>query len=82
MPCNTMLWGVQQISLYPAETRVIKCRQWCPVLFPEIPSPVSLYHLLADCAAVEYLWDCLLDAMAEFHGAPVGLTALRRLGGG
>ncbi len=43
---------------------------------------VPLYHLLADCAAVEYLWDCLLDAMAEFHGAPVGLTVLRGLGGG
>jgi len=43
---------------------------------------VPLYHLLADCAAVEYLWDCLLDAMAEFDGAPVGLTALRGLGDG
>jgi sarcosine oxidase subunit gamma len=43
---------------------------------------VPLYHLLADCAAVEYLWDCLLDAMAEFHGTPVGLTALRGLGAG
>ena len=52
------------------------------MLFPEIPSPVALYHLLADCAAVEYLWDCLLDAMAEFDGQPVGLTALRALGAG
>jgi len=40
------------------------------------------YHLLADCAAAEYLWDCLLDAMAEFDGQPVGLTALRGLGEG
>ncbi len=40
------------------------------------------YHLLADCAAAEYLWDCLLDAMAEFDGRPVGLTALRGLGVG
>ncbi len=40
------------------------------------------FHLLADCAAAEYLWDCLLDAMAEFDGRPVGLTALRGLGGG
>ncbi len=30
---------------------------------------------------VEYLGDCLLDAMAEFNGEPVGLTALRGLGG-
>jgi sarcosine oxidase subunit gamma len=43
---------------------------------------VPLFHLLADCAAAEYLWDCLLDAMAEFDGRPVGLTALRGLGGG
>jgi sarcosine oxidase subunit gamma len=40
------------------------------------------FHLLADCAAAEYLWDCLLDAMAEFDGRPVGLTALRGLGEG
>ncbi len=43
---------------------------------------VPLFHLLADCAAAEYLWDCLLDAMAEFDGRPVGLTALRGLGAG
>jgi len=43
---------------------------------------VPLFHLLADCAAAEYLWDCLLDAMAEFDGRPVGLTTLRGLGGG
>ena len=43
---------------------------------------VPFFHLLADCAAAEYLWDCLRDAMAEFDGAPVGLTALRGLGEG
>jgi sarcosine oxidase subunit gamma len=42
---------------------------------------VPLYHLLADCTAVEYLWDCLLDAMAEFDGRPVGLSAVRGLAG-
>ncbi len=40
------------------------------------------YHLLADSASAEYLWDCLLDALAEFEGRPVGLTAVRALGGG
>ena len=40
------------------------------------------YHLLADIASAEYLWDCLLDAMAEFGGKPVGLAALRQLAGG
>jgi sarcosine oxidase subunit gamma len=41
---------------------------------------ILTYHLLADSASAEYLWDCLLDAMVEFQGRPVGLTALRQLG--
>lgn len=41
---------------------------------------VLAYHLLGDSASAEYLWDCLLDAMAEFDGAPVGLAAVRALG--
>jgi sarcosine oxidase subunit gamma len=39
------------------------------------------YHVLADLASGEYLWACLIDAMAEFRGAPVGLAAVRRLSG-
>jgi sarcosine oxidase subunit gamma len=34
------------------------------------------YHLLADSASAEFLYDVLLDAMAEFGGGPVGLQAL------
>jgi sarcosine oxidase subunit gamma len=41
---------------------------------------VLAYHMLGDSASAEYLWDCLLDAMAEFDGAPVGLAAVRALG--
>ena len=37
------------------------------------------FFVLADSASAEYLWACLLDAMAEFDGAPVGLTALLEL---
>ncbi len=37
------------------------------------------YHLLFDSASACYLWDCLIDAMAEFQGGPFGLTALRSL---
>ncbi len=37
------------------------------------------FHLLADSASADYLWDCLLDAMAEFDGGAVGLAALRSL---
>ncbi len=40
----------------------------------------ALYHLLAECTSVEYLWGCLLDAMAEFDGGAVGLSAVRGLG--
>ncbi len=40
---------------------------------------VPAYHLLADSASAEYLWRALLDAMAEFDGAPVGLEALAGL---
>ena len=39
------------------------------------------YHLLADSASAEYLWDCLRDAMSEFDGKPIGLRALRALAG-
>jgi sarcosine oxidase subunit gamma len=34
------------------------------------------YHLLADSASAEFLYDVLLDAMEEFGGGPVGLRAL------
>ena len=40
------------------------------------------YHLLCDSASAGYLWDCLLDAMAEFEGRPAGLTAVRGLDDG
>lgn len=38
------------------------------------------YHLLFDSASATYLWDVLIDAMEEFSGRPVGLTAVRGLG--
>jgi sarcosine oxidase subunit gamma len=37
------------------------------------------YHLLADSASAAYLWDCLVDAMAEFDARPIGLSALKAL---
>ncbi len=40
------------------------------------------FHLLADSASAEYLWTCVLDAMSESDGAPVGWSALRQLAGG
>ena len=42
---------------------------------------VLAYHLLTDSAAAGYMWMCLLDAMDEWGGVPVGLAALRALPG-
>lgn len=37
------------------------------------------YDVIADSAAAAYLWRCLIDAMDEFDGKPVGLGAVREL---
>ncbi|MGI9452411.1 MAG: sarcosine oxidase [Geminicoccaceae bacterium] len=37
------------------------------------------FHLLGDNASAGYMWDCLLDAMNEFDGGPIGLDALLAL---
>ena len=37
------------------------------------------WHMMGDSASAEYQWECVLDAMAEFDGRPVGIEALRRL---
>ena len=41
--------------------------------------PTPGYHLLTDFASARYMFSCLVDAMAEFDGAPVGVAALRRM---
>ena len=38
------------------------------------------YHPLTDSASAGYMWMCRLDAMAEWGGVPVGLSALRGIG--
>jgi sarcosine oxidase subunit gamma len=38
-----------------------------------------VYHMLGDSASASYMWGCLLDAMEEFGGRPVGLEALLAL---
>jgi len=37
--------------------------------------------MVADSASAVYMWSCLVDAMTEFGGRPVGLSALRTLAG-
>jgi sarcosine oxidase subunit gamma len=39
------------------------------------------YHLLVDSASADFFWPAVLDAMAEFEGAPVGLGAVQGLAG-
>ncbi len=36
-------------------------------------------HLLADSASAAYLWRCLIDAMQEYGGQPVGFGAVQHL---
>jgi sarcosine oxidase subunit gamma len=40
------------------------------------------FDLLGDSASADYMWSCLLDAMTEFGGKPVGRAALIGLAGG
>jgi sarcosine oxidase subunit gamma len=47
-------------------------------LGPGAPATLA-FHLLFDSASAAYCWDCLIDAMAEFDGAPVGLWAIEAL---
>lgn len=44
-------------------------------------SDTLAYQLFADSASAEYWWDCILDAMQEFGGRPVGTEALAALQG-
>lgn len=37
------------------------------------------FYILADSPSADFLWSCLLDAMQEFKGAPVGLKVLREI---
>lgn len=39
------------------------------------------FYLLADSASAGYMWTCVVDAMGEFGGGPIGLAALRTLAG-
>lgn len=61
-----------------AQTSV--ARTGAVVLRQDLGSTLN-FHLLFDSASAVYLWDCLLDAMAEFDGRVVGLQALRSLAG-
>jgi sarcosine oxidase subunit gamma len=61
-----------------AQTSV--ARSNCVVIRGDL-AELPTFHLLGDSAAADYMWDCLLDAMAEFGGRPVGLAVLQRAEG-
>jgi sarcosine oxidase subunit gamma len=61
-----------------AQTSV--ARTSCVVIRGDL-GDLPAFHLLGDSAAASYLWDCLLDAMAEFGGKPVGVAVLQRAEG-
>ena len=46
------------------------------VIIARDDTELPAWHLLADSASAVYLWDCLLDAMAEWQGRAVGIAAL------
>jgi sarcosine oxidase subunit gamma len=77
------LCGVDQrlhrfADLAIAQTSV--ARSNCVVIRGDL-GELPVFHLLGDSAAADYMWDCLLDAMAEFGGRPVGLGVLQRAEG-
>ncbi len=59
-----------------AQTSVAKTNA---IIIRDDQGDVPAYHLLGDSASAGYMWDCLLDAMAEWRGRPVGLNALQAL---
>ncbi len=59
-----------------AQTSVARTN--CIVIRADLGDTLA-YHMMGDSASAEYQWECVLDAMAEFSGRPVGIEALRRL---
>ena len=37
------------------------------------------FYLLTATSAAEYLWECLIDAIDEFEGRPIGVSALQAI---
>jgi sarcosine oxidase subunit gamma len=63
-----------------AIAQTLVARSNCVVIRGDLGG-LPAFHLLGDSASADYMWDCLLDAMAEFGGRPVGLAVLQRAEG-
>jgi sarcosine oxidase subunit gamma len=59
-----------------AQTSVAKTN--CVIIRNDLGKTPSFY-ILGDISGSEFLWDCLLDAMSEHGGVPVGIIALHQL---
>ena len=59
-----------------AQTTVAKLNS---VIVRQDLSDTLCFYLLCDATCVEYIWDCLLDAMNEFAGQAIGIDALLQL---
>jgi sarcosine oxidase subunit gamma len=73
--CGVDLRLARFADLGIAQTSV--ARGNCVVIRADVGA-LAAFHLLGDSASAGYVWDCLLDAMAEFSGRPVGLAVLQR----
>jgi sarcosine oxidase subunit gamma len=73
--CGVDLRLARFADLSIAQTSV--ARSNCIVIRADL-GELATFHLLGDSASAGYMWDCLLDAMAEFSGRPVGLGVLQR----
>ncbi len=83
-PCLQKLCGVDlRADRFPnlsvAQTSVARLNA---ILIRQDLSATPGFHLLADSASALYLWDVLMDAMSEFHGAAAGIRALHALARG
>ena len=59
-----------------AQTNIARLN--CIVVRHDIEA-VLTYDILTDCASADYFWSALLDAMEEFSGKPIGISALKSL---
>ena len=68
-PAKFPLYAIAQTSV---------ARTNCIVIRADLGDTLA-YHMMGDSASAEYQWICVLDAMEEFGGRPVGIAAIRHL---
>ncbi len=74
--CGVDLRPHRFADLHIAQTSIVRLSG---IIIREDVGETPAFHLLVDSASAEYVWDCVMDAMAEFNGRAVGLTALSDL---